>query len=98
METKRKKVDAKVFFSRILMCVLILYICVSLVSQQFDIIRLSGEEKKLTQQLSEAERTHQELSKEKEAAGTPEYIERVAREKLGYMKPDEKIFITSKTQ
>ncbi len=98
MEKKRKKVDVKVFLTRCLMCGLILYICGFFVSQQFDLARLSKEDKQLTQQIAEAERIHQELAKEKEAAGTPESIERVAREDLGLMKPGEKVFITSKTQ
>lgn len=98
MKKKRKKVDIKVLLKRSLLCGLILYICILFVAQQFDLSRLSKEDKLLKQQIAEAERVHEELSKEKEAVDTPEYIERVAREKLGYMKPDEKVFIDAKKQ
>ncbi len=98
MKIKKKKVDLKVFLRRSLLCVLILYICYLFIAQQFDIARLNKEESALDKQISEAQQVHSELEKEKEATGTPEYIERVAREKLGFMKPEEKVFIDSKKQ
>ena len=98
MEKKRKKVNIKQFLTRGLLCVLVLYLCGRFVAQQFDFSRENKKEELLDQQLAEEERIHEELTKEYEAAGTPEYIERVARDKLGYMKPDEKVFIDAKKQ
>lgn len=95
---KKKKIDFNIFFRRILFCVLAVYICYLFVAQQVDISRLNKEEKALDKKIAEAQQINRDLEKEKEAAGTPEYIERVAREKLGYMKPEEKVFIDSKKQ
>ncbi len=98
MEKKRKKVNIKQFLTRGLLCILVLYLCGRFVAQQFDLYRENKKEELLDQQIAEQERIHQELSKEYEAAGTPEYIEKVARDKLGFMKPDEKLFVDPKKQ
>lgn len=96
MDKKRKKVNVKVFFKRCLLCGLIVYMFYLFVAQQFDLARLSKAERMLDSQIAEAQRKHKELTEEKEAAGTPAYIERIARDKLGYMKPEEKVFIDAK--
>ncbi|MGN1059632.1 MAG: septum formation initiator family protein [Clostridia bacterium] len=98
MDKKKKKVNIRVLLKRCVLCGLILYICYLFLAQQFDLSRLSKENDSLDQQIAEAQREHEELSDQKEASGTPEYIERVARDKLGYMKPDEKVFIDAKKQ
>lgn len=96
MEKKKKKVNMSIFLRRILLCGLLLYICYLFVAQQFDFARLGKQDEVLEQQMQEASKIHEELVEQKEASGTPEYIERVAREKLGYMKPEEKVFIDAK--
>lgn len=95
---KKKKVDLKVLLKRGLLCVLVLYMGYLLIAQQFDLVRLGKENDVLDSKIAEAQKAHDELTQEKEDAETPEYIERVAREKLGYMKPEEKVFIDSKKQ
>ncbi len=96
MEKKKKKVNMSIFLRRILLCGLLLYICYLFVAQQFDFARLGKQDEALEQQIEEENKVHEELLEQKEASGTPEYIERVAREKLGYMKPEEKVFIDAK--
>ncbi len=96
METKKKKVNIKVLLKRSLVGVLVLYICYLVIAQQFDLSRLAKEEERLDLEIAEAQRENQVLTEQKEAAGTMEYIERVAREKLGYMRPEEKVFIDAK--
>ncbi len=95
---KKKKVDPKVLLKRGVLCVLVLYMCYLFVAQQFDLSRLGKENDVLDGQIAEAQAAHEDLTQEKQNAETPEYIERVAREKLGYMKPEEKVFIDSKKQ
>ena len=95
---KKRKVDAPVLIKRGLLCAIVLYMCILFISQQADLSRLAKEGERLDQQITQAEREHEELEAEKEASGTPEYIERVARDKLGYMKPEEKVFIDAKKQ
>lgn len=43
--------------------------------------------------ISQEELIHKELEKEREMLESEEYIERIARKKLGLVKPGEKIFI-----
>ncbi len=89
----RKKLNIKVFAKRGLVCCALIYICFLLIFQQFDLARLKEKENDINEQISVAQREATELAAQKEAAGTDEYVERVAREKLGYMKPGEKVFI-----
>lgn len=96
MKTKKKQVNIQVLLKRSLLLGLILYICYLAIGQQFDFSRLNKEEDRLNLQIEEAQRENKSLSEQKEAAGTNEYIEKVAREKLGYMRPEEKVFIDSR--
>jgi len=93
-----KRIDIKVLLKRGLLGVLVIYICYLFVAQQFDLSRLGGEEEVLAQQVAEQQQVHSELEAEKEAVGTPEYMERVAREKLGYMKSGEMVFVDTQKQ
>ncbi len=46
----------------------------------------------LEEKLAEEKRKNEELKKELEMTGTDEYIEKTAREKLGMVKRDERVF------
>ena len=98
MNKRRKKVNIQVLLKRSLLCILVGYICYLFVAQQFDLSRLAKEGENLDVQLAEQRRIHEELTQQKEASDSPEYVERVARDKLGYMKPEEKVFIDAKKQ
>lgn len=92
---KKKTKNLKTFVRKILVCFIILYISGLLIAQQFNISRLNREIDAVSEQIELAEREGEILQSEKEASQTDEYVERVAREKLGYMKPYEKVFIDS---
>lgn len=92
-KVRKKKVNFKILAKRGLFCCALLYLCFLLISQQFDIARLSKKEDGIDFEIAAAQKQATELDAQKEAAGTDEYLERVAREKLGYMKPGEKVFI-----
>ncbi len=96
MAKKKKKVNMSIFIPRLIFCGLILYLFISFLTQQFSFSRLGKEEKQIDRQQAEQQQLHEELEAEKEASSDPAYIERVARDKLGYMKPDERVFIDSK--
>lgn len=83
----------KLFAKRGLLCCVLIYICFLLISQQFDLARLSSKERELDHKIASVQKEASELQAQKDASGTDEYLERVAREKLGYMKPSEKVFI-----
>ncbi len=95
MEKKKKQKSLKTFVKKVLVCFIILYISGLLICQQFDIARLNREIDGVSQQIDAAKREGEVLESERDASETDEYAERVAREKLGYMKPYEKVFIDS---
>lgn len=96
MNQKKKTINVKVFFKRCLLCLLVMYMFGLFIAQQVNFARLSKEDKALSSQIAQAEQENKALTEEKEAARTPAYMERVARDKLGYMKPEEKVFIDAK--
>lgn len=91
----KKKIHMKVLVKRGLFCCVLIYLCVLFISQQFSIARLRTKEDELDRKIAAASKEKTELEAQQEAVGTDEYLERVARDKLGYMKPEEKVFIDS---
>lgn len=92
-KTSKKNFDLSIFLKRFLLLGLAVYICISLISQQFDLSRLNSEEKVLDKEIAQAQKEAKELEDEKSLTNTDEYIERVARDRLGYTKKSEKVFI-----
>ncbi len=90
-----KKINMKVFLKKGLFCCILIYICFLLISQQFSLSRLNEKKDDIEIKIAAAQKEQTELQAQKDASGTDEYLERVAREKLGYMKPSEKVFIDS---
>lgn len=92
-KASKKKIDFSFFLKRVLLLVLAVYICISLVSQQFKLTSLKAEEKQLDSEFTQEEKRKKELDDEKALLGTDEYYERAARERLGFTKKNEKVFI-----
>jgi len=86
-----KKNVKKIFFGvEILLC---LYMGYTIVFRQQSLMNHKRQEIKNIQQKIECEKkVTDELNREKEKIDTDEYIEKVAREKLGMVKKDEIIF------
>ena len=55
--------------------------------------QLENQIKKIESQITQAEAENQKLKRQLENSNSYEYIEEVAREKLGLVKPGEKMFI-----
>ena len=77
-KVRKKKVNFKILAKRGLFCCALLYLCFLLISQQFDIARLSKKENGIDSEIAAAQKQATELDAQKEAAGTDEYLERVA--------------------
>lgn len=73
--------------------VLVLYGGYILVDQQRIIHLKSAEIKSIQSQIEEQHKIMNELKAQKEALESDPYIEKIAREKLGMVKPGEKVFI-----
>ena len=90
---KVKKVNIKLLIKRLLIIFLFIYLLVSLISQQFKFAALKEANAAVDIQLEEACRERESLEKEFEAIDSEDFIRRTIRERLGYTKPDEKVFV-----
>ena len=94
-QSNPKKHGLKTTVGRILFVVAMGYFAVTLVSQQIDMATLKSRAAALDERIAEEERVQKENESLRQKIGTDEYTEDVARERLGFMKPDEKVFIAS---
>jgi cell division protein FtsL len=89
---KGKKSKLGLIFTIILIG-LLFYSGVTMIDQQKIIYSKNKELQTVQSKIEEEKKTQEELQKEKEAVNSDEYIEKVAREKLGMVKQGEKIFV-----
>ena len=80
----------------ILSVFLIVYVAVTVYSQNGTIKESERILDNYKENIKKQEEIAREIEAEKEQIGTDEYIEKVAREKLGMCKEDEKIFVDGK--
>lgn len=78
---------------KILFIVIACYVVSIFVSQQQILNTYKQEIKKCEEQIAEAKETKESLVQMKENVNSPEYIEQIAREKLGMYLPNEKVYI-----
>ncbi len=92
---KRKKEpkQGKSKLSGVLWAVAILYVGYVFVQQQIRLHDLRVEEKEVTAEIEQAQLENEELTHVMDIMDTDEYIEKVARQKLGFVKPDEQVFV-----
>ena len=84
---------------KIVICVAFFaYVVYTLVMQQFSISEKKNQLTVVNEQISQAQAEKEDLESQLEIVNTPEYIERVAREELGYAAPDEIVFIDATSQ
>ncbi len=88
-----KKLNFRVFAKRILFCFLFIYLLVSLISQQFNFAELKKQNEAVDIKLEEALAHQEQLKAQFEAIDSEDYIRRVIRERLGYTRPNEKVFV-----
>lgn len=95
MEQKRKKIKR---FSWFRLCLLIMagYFCYMIIMQQTELYKIRREMEAVNSRMAEVTGTHKSLVAEKEKLSTAEYIEKVAREQLGLVKPGEVPYIPAR--
>lgn len=86
---RKKRVNFKVLF----VTLLIIYISVAIIGQQSKINNLDKEIGETKNLIMQKEKEFEELEDREQVYGSDEYVERVARERLGYVRPDETVFI-----
>ncbi|MBQ3573506.1 MAG: septum formation initiator family protein, partial [Clostridia bacterium] len=75
--------------------VVAVYFIYVLIWQQITISGKNEEIDNLKQQVSSASEESERLKQEVENLNDPEYLERVARERLGLVRPNERVFVDS---
>jgi len=98
MSTKKAtKRDLKsAFMPLLILLVLLLAVGLfvkALISQEVKMRDYRSQARELEQQIAEEESHLEQVKEEQERVNTDEYIEGVARDKLGLVKPDEKVFV-----
>lgn len=83
----------KIKFNRIFIIVLILYIAYILLSRHQVLRSYKQEEKKYQSLIAEEQQRNSELQQEKDNLDSTEYIEEIARDKLGMYLPNERVYI-----
>lgn len=79
--------------TRFLMIAIVLYTCYVLIQQQVRIHDIDAEMAAYQQKIESAQSENEELNNTKGLLETDEYYEKLARQRLGLVKPDEKVFV-----
>lgn len=80
-------------YKKILIVIIFAYAISIFISQQKMINLYNSEIKNYEMQIADEEETKESLVQIKENVNSPEYIEEVAREKLGMYLPNERVYI-----
>lgn len=85
-------------FSWFRLCILVMagYFCYVFIGQQTELSRIRQETALVNARLAEETEINKNLAAEKEKLSTAAYIEKVAREQLGLVKPGEVPYIPSR--
>ena len=78
-----------------MLCVAILGLVITMISQQTTMSKLSSEEKTLNQKIQTEKDEKARMEKQLEEPNELERIEQNAREQLGMLKPGERVFVDS---
>ena len=90
---KQKKKGFSALALRIGLVCVIGYLCVALVFAQIDIVSKRQQLQNLQQQAEVQQAANDELRRVLDASDEAAYMERIAREKLGYVLPGEHIYV-----
>ena len=89
---KRMK-QIKKIYKKVLFVVVASYVIYIFASQQQTLNKYKTEINQYDEKIQEAQETKESLLAMKENVNSPEYIEKIAREKLGMYLPNERVYI-----
>ncbi len=90
---KKANLNPKRFAVAMVIAVFAIYFVYVMIWQQVMLTRKNREIDVLEEQITAATQQAEELEKELENLNDPEYLERIAREKLGLVRPNERVFV-----
>lgn len=93
MKKTETKINIGTCLKCILFCVLFIYLSCILISQQFKFSRLKKENAEIDAKIQAAQQEQKNLNDELSSIDSEDYIRRIIREKLGYTKSTEKVFV-----
>ena len=93
IDNNKKKRKIKVDYLRVILIIVLVYFSITFVRQQFSINEYNVKLKSVKEDIQDTKAKIDELKDIETKVDDSEYIEKVAREELGYVKPYEKIFI-----
>lgn len=85
----------RIKFKKLVIIILLGVFSIAYVRQEITMKRLAGEIDLKHKQLEEAQNKNERLQEEVNQSNTDEYIEKLARERLGMIKEGEKVIINS---
>ena len=91
IQMKNNKV--KDFFKKVLVIAFIIYFIYTIISQQRTLNSYAQEKEQYNEQIETAQEEQEELQNMKDNINSNEYIEEIAREKLGMYYPNERVYI-----
>lgn len=91
--TKKRTFSVKILLKSGLVFFVCIYVIYVFVNQQISLSKCDDIEEEYKEKIVEAQIETQRLEDELEQTGTDEYIQRMAREKLDYVKPNERVFV-----
>lgn len=97
VKDKKSKSPAKIIY-RIAMAVMIIIFSIAIIQQYIISLDLKKQETALLTEISKEEAIGNSLKNQQENHDDPEFIEKVAREKLNMVKPNEIVFIDKNKQ
>lgn len=92
---KPKKKAKKLVILRLAFAAFFVYVVVSFTVMQIDISKRKDSLQAVQEELEEQQYIKQEITSILNSGENTEYIMKIAREKLGFVFPDEKVFIDS---
>lgn len=96
MQRSGKRTTYRVNWLRLLLLAAVLYSGHVLVNQYFEINIIQGETEATRTKLEQMQQLNKSLSDERQRLQTPAYVEKIAREELGLVKPGEVPFIPAR--
>ncbi len=88
-----KNIKKNNFLKKVLIIAFIIYFAYTLIMQQKTLNSYAAERAKFNEDIEVAEEEQNELQEIKENINSNEYIEQIAREKLGMYYPNERVYI-----
>ena len=83
----------KVDYLRLVLIIVLVYFSITFVRQQLNINEYNVKISSIKEDIDETKAKIEELQEKKEKVNDAKYIEKIAREELGLVKPYEKIFV-----